>query len=116
MAATAVGILMVVVGLVIIVLTIRVFASTGTPVPGNEAATAVVRRGPMRFSRNPIYLSFSLVQAGLGVALHSGWVLMMIILPILLMHFIVIPREERYMEARFGADYLSYKASVRRWI
>jgi protein-S-isoprenylcysteine O-methyltransferase Ste14 len=28
----------------------------------------------------------------------------------------VIPREERYLARRFGADYLDYKRSVRRWL
>jgi protein-S-isoprenylcysteine O-methyltransferase Ste14 len=32
------------------------------------------------------------------------------------MAFVVIPREERYLERRFGADYLEYKRSVRRWL
>jgi protein-S-isoprenylcysteine O-methyltransferase Ste14 len=29
---------------------------------------------------------------------------------------VVIPREERYLEARFPAEYLPYKRAVRRWI
>jgi protein-S-isoprenylcysteine O-methyltransferase Ste14 len=33
-----------------------------------------------------------------------------------LMSFVVIPREEQYLETRFPADYLAYKASVRRWL
>ena len=33
-----------------------------------------------------------------------------------LMHCVVIPREEEYLERRFGAQYLAYKASVRRWL
>jgi len=28
----------------------------------------------------------------------------------------VIDREERYLERRFGADYIRYKERVRRWI
>jgi protein-S-isoprenylcysteine O-methyltransferase Ste14 len=110
------GVLLVATGLVIFVLTQRAFRSAGTPVPGNQPATAVVRRGPMRFSRNPIYLAFSIMQLGLALWLHSGWVLAMLIPAVALMQFIVIPREERYMEAKFGAEYVSYKASVRRWV
>jgi protein-S-isoprenylcysteine O-methyltransferase Ste14 len=33
-----------------------------------------------------------------------------------LMNFVVIPREERYLGARFPAEYMRYKASVRRWL
>jgi protein-S-isoprenylcysteine O-methyltransferase Ste14 len=32
------------------------------------------------------------------------------------MSSVVIPREERYLEARFLSEYVSYKASVRRWL
>jgi protein-S-isoprenylcysteine O-methyltransferase Ste14 len=33
-----------------------------------------------------------------------------------LIHYVVIPREEKYLERKFGAQYLDYKASVRRWL
>jgi protein-S-isoprenylcysteine O-methyltransferase Ste14 len=29
---------------------------------------------------------------------------------------VVVPREERYLEKRFGPTYLEYRASVRRWL
>jgi protein-S-isoprenylcysteine O-methyltransferase Ste14 len=32
------------------------------------------------------------------------------------MSFVVIPREERYLECRFGAEYLGYKAKAGRWL
>jgi protein-S-isoprenylcysteine O-methyltransferase Ste14 len=32
------------------------------------------------------------------------------------MHYGVILREERYLERKFGKEYLDYKSSVRRWI
>ena len=34
----------------------------------------------------------------------------------LILHFGVILREERYLEAKFGEEYLALKRSVRRWI
>jgi len=33
-----------------------------------------------------------------------------------LMVLVVIPREERYLEARFPSEYLPYKRAVRRWL
>jgi protein-S-isoprenylcysteine O-methyltransferase Ste14 len=32
------------------------------------------------------------------------------------MSFVVIPREEQYLETHFPSDHLPYKASVRRWL
>jgi protein-S-isoprenylcysteine O-methyltransferase Ste14 len=40
---------------------VRTFRTAGTPVPGNRPTTTIVRTGPYRCSRNPIYLSFSLL-------------------------------------------------------
>jgi protein-S-isoprenylcysteine O-methyltransferase Ste14 len=29
---------------------------------------------------------------------------------------VVVPREERYLDARFGSTYGAYKSAVRRWL
>lgn len=94
----------------------RSFGAAGTPVPGNEPTTAIVSSGPYRFSRNPIYVAFILMQLGAAVCLNSLWVIATLLVAGALIHFVIIPREERYLEANFGAEYLAYKASVRRWI
>ena len=80
------------------------------------STTAIVRTGPYRFSRNPIYLAFSLLQLGIAVWLNSWWLVATLAAAIALVHYVVIPREEQYLEARFGADYRDYKAAVRRWM
>lgn len=95
------------------VLTLR---SAGTPVPGNRPTLAIVRTGPFRYSRNPIYLSFSLLQLGLACWVNSLWLLATLIPAVALMSFVVIPREERYLERHFPTEYLPYKACVRRWL
>ena len=95
---------------------VRTFRTAGTPVPGNRPTTMIVRTGPYRWSRNPIYLSFSLLQLGIAVWVNSLWLLVTLIPAVALMSFVVIPREERYLEIRFPSDYLPYKASVRRWL
>jgi protein-S-isoprenylcysteine O-methyltransferase Ste14 len=97
---------------------VRTFRTAGTPVPGNRPTATIVRTGPYRWSRNPIYLSFSLLQLGVAFWVNSLWLLVTLIPAVALMSFVVIPREreEQYLETRFGSDYLSYKASVRRWL
>ncbi|HAA26954.1 MAG TPA: isoprenylcysteine carboxylmethyltransferase family protein [Cyanobacteria bacterium UBA8553] len=95
---------------------VRTFQTAGTPVPGNRPTTAIVHAGPYRCSRNPIYLSFSLLQLGVAFWVNSLWLLVTLIPAVALMSFVVIPREEQYLETRFPSDYLPYKASVRRWL
>ena len=50
---------------------VRTFRAAGTPIPGNRPTTTIVRTGPYRFSRNPIYLAFSLLQLGIALWLNS---------------------------------------------
>src|SRR5918995_7430653 len=108
------GVVLMTVGLFITA--VRTFRAAGTPVPGNRPTTTIVRTGPYRFSRNPIYLAFSALQVGIALWVGSLWLLITLVPAIALMSFVVIPREERYLEARFPAEYLSFKSSVRRWL
>jgi len=85
-------------------------------VPGNRPTTTIVRTGPYRFSRNPIYLAFSVLQVGIALWVGSLWLLITLVPALGLMSFLVIPREEHYLEARFPSEYIPYKSSVRRWI
>jgi protein-S-isoprenylcysteine O-methyltransferase Ste14 len=83
--------------------------------PGHNAS-ALVYGGIYRFTRNPMYLSLTLLMAGLGIFFANPW--MLLLAPALLLYFQerVVKREETYLAARFGADYLAYKAKVRRWL
>jgi len=95
---------------------VRTFRAAGTPVPGNEPTTVIVRTGPYCFTRNPIYLAFSLLHLGLAIWIDSLWLVGTLIAALAVMALVVIPREERYLERKFGAEYLDYKAAVRRWL
>src|SRR5688572_8445200 len=53
-------------GLVLVITALRVMRRVGTTVDPNRPTTALVRDGPFRFSRNPIYLAFTLLYAGLA--------------------------------------------------
>ena len=114
--AAPLGGLLVLLAVALFLYSVRTFRLAGTPVPGNRPTTAIVRTGPYRFSRNPIYVAFCLFQAGTASWLNSTWLIATLVAAVALMAYVVIPREERYLERRFGAGYLDYKRSVRRWL
>jgi protein-S-isoprenylcysteine O-methyltransferase Ste14 len=95
---------------------VRTLRSAGTPLPGNRPTSTIVRTGPYRYSRNPIYLSFSLLQLGLAFWVNSLWLLVTLMPALALMSLVVIPREEHYLESRFPSEYLPYKVAVHRWL
>jgi protein-S-isoprenylcysteine O-methyltransferase Ste14 len=113
---TPIGAVLTLAAIALFVFAVRTFRIAGTPVPGNQPTTAIVRTGPYRFSRNPIYLAFSLLQLGLAFWINSLGLLVTLVPAVALMTWVVIPREERYLEARFPSEYVRYKASVRRWL
>lgn len=113
---TPIGVATTVGALILFLAAVRTFRVAGTPIPGNQPTTAVVRTGPYRYSRNPIYLAFSLLQFGISTLVNAMWLLLTLIPAVLLMSLVVIPREEAYLEKRFPSEYLPYKRAVRRWL
>ena len=111
-----VGCLLVAMAAALFSYSIKQFRMAGTPVPGNKPTTAIVRTGPYRFSRNPIYLAFFGLQLGLAIFVNSLWLVATLIPTVAIIAVVVVPCEERYLTGRFGAEYLKYKASVRRWL
>jgi protein-S-isoprenylcysteine O-methyltransferase Ste14 len=101
---------------VLFALSLREFRAAGTSVRGTERTTAIVGTGPYRFSRNPIYVSFLLLVAGLAVWLDDLWLLVTLVPAAGVIAVVVIPREEQFLERHFQEEYASYKASVRRWL
>jgi len=92
------------------------FRRAGTSVQGSKRSTVIVRTGPYRFSRNPIYLAFVLLVLGLSLWLNNLWLLVTLVPAVGILAMFVIPREERFLERNFKDQYSSYKAQVRRWL
>lgn len=86
-----------------------------SPLP-MRPTTAIVRSGPYRWTRNPMYLGMLLVYIGLALLFDIFWALVLIPLIMTLVARLVIQREERYLEATFGEEYRLYRTQVRRWI
>ena len=101
---------------VLFLLSYREFRRAGTSVRGSTRSTTIVRTGPYRFSRNPIYLSFVLLVFGLSAWLNNAWLLVTLVPSVGVIAMVVIPREERFLDRNFKEEYSSYKARVRRWL
>ncbi len=93
----------------------RSFVHAGTEVKPWKPSTALVTGGIYAYVRNPMYVGLALLVAGIGIALAADWTLVMLVLQIVVIHFGVIRREERYLEAKFGDAYRHYKARVPRY-
>jgi protein-S-isoprenylcysteine O-methyltransferase Ste14 len=85
-----------------------------TTINPHRAASNLVETGPFRFSRNPIYVSLTVLQVGIGLLASSTWVLLMLLWVLPLMQRLVIAREEEHLRWRFGSEYADYCARVRR--
>ncbi len=102
-------------GLVLLFAAAARFLKAGTNIPTHRPTTALVTDGLYRYSRNPIYVGLTLIYLGLAAAFASLGTLVLLPAVIAVLHVGVIRREERYLEGKFGAAYLDYKARVRRW-
>ena len=102
-------------GGVLVVVGERAFKQVGTNVPPWRPALALATGGIYAHLRNPMYVGAMLLLAGIAVALASDWLAILLVPTALLLHFGVVRREERYLEAKFGEDYRRYKASVPRY-
>ncbi len=92
------------------------FKRAETPFDVRKPATTLVTDGPYRYTRNPGYLALTLLYLGVGFLLGSVYVVVLVTPAILVMNVAVVRKEEEHLEARFGEEYLHYKASVRRWL
>ncbi|MFL5624117.1 MAG: methyltransferase family protein [Ktedonobacteraceae bacterium] len=97
-------------------LAVKTMRRAHTPPSPFAPVRALVATGPFKVTRNPIYVGFTLLYTGIALLVNTLWP--MLLLPMLLnvMRWGAIEREERYLERRFGEEYLAYKERVPRWI
>jgi protein-S-isoprenylcysteine O-methyltransferase Ste14 len=77
--------------------------------------TSLMMRGPYRFTRNPMYVAELALWLGWSLFFGSPWVFLGFLALLSTITMIILPREERGLEAAFGPNYLQYKNRVPRW-
>jgi protein-S-isoprenylcysteine O-methyltransferase Ste14 len=88
-----------------------------TPNPHTpEKSTSIVRSGPYRFTRNPMYLGLVFVLLGICAYLANPLtVIAAVVFVVYVTRFQIMP-EEVVLQRNFGQSYAQYARSVRRWL
>jgi protein-S-isoprenylcysteine O-methyltransferase Ste14 len=92
------------------------FRRANTAIEPWEPARHLVTHGPYAYTRNPMYVSLTLLTAGVAVALDLPWALLMVPVAVLVTDRHVIAREEVHLRHMFGTGYRDYCARTRRWL
>jgi len=115
-AALALGLSLIAVALGIANWGRRTMKAAGTNINPTRPATTIVTSGPFGFSRNPLYVSLTLLYIGLTLAVNTWWGIVLLAPLLLTLHFGIVLREERYLDRKFGASYREYRSRVRRYV
>ena len=102
-----IGLLVYLAGIVLITLTMIDFATTPIDKP--------VTKGIYRYSRNPMFIGFFLIYAGIAIACIS-WVYMVLTILFILIVNHLSPFEEAITLGHYGKAYKEYMKRTPRWI
>jgi len=94
----------------------KLFQRTGQHPAPWKPTPELVFSGVYRFTRNPMYLGMTCLQIGLGLAFNNLWISLLAPLSLLVVHFIAVVPEERYLTEKFGESYKAYSIKVRRYL
>ena len=110
------GVSLIGIAVMIVRIAFRELGRAHTTVNPTLPTTALVVEGPFRYTRNPLYLSLTLFYAGVALLVNALWAMLLLPVVLIVVNRGVIDREERYLERKFGEEYLRYKERVRRWV
>jgi len=113
---TLIGIIPLVFGIVVSVNADELFQEADTTVNPFDASSSLVTYGPYRFTRNPMYLGFTLVLFGVSILAGSLTPFAVVLAFAVTMDRLFIHMEEQKLASTFGAQWDEYKSRTRRWL
>lgn len=103
-------------GWLMLISTLSRYRKTKTEIHTFKKPIKLITDGFFQYTRNPIYLGFTLILLGIALFLGNVGAFIPVACFFLTANFWYIPFEEKNLEIVFGKDYLFYKRRVRRWI
>jgi len=76
----------------------------------------LITHGPYAYSRNPMYVGWSLLYLGITCVVNSVWLLGLYPVVETYSYLKNIRREEKYLAQKFGAEYEEYRNRVPRYL
>ena len=92
------------------------FKRTGQDPRPWTPAPELLLGGVYRFTRNPMYVSFMMLQIAIGTMLNNLWVVLGAAPLLLIVHYTAVLPEEAHLDEKFGEPYRAYKKRVRRYL
>lgn len=115
-ATAVVGAVALVAGIGLAAAGVVTVAGHHTTIVPHAPVTRLVRTGPYRWTRNPMYTGLAIGYLGAAAIAGTWWPILTLPAALVAIRWLVIAPEERYLTARYGPDYTDYLTHVRRWL
>ena len=110
------GVLFTIGGLIITLPALAKFFKTKNTLITIKPANSLQTSGIYSITRNPMYLGLLNIYMGIAFFKGNWWTVILVPFVILIITYLVILKEEKYLARTFGNSYVDYRKKVRRWI
>ena len=111
-----IGLIFILISFVLIYFSLKSFNDYKEDPNPTTKSDALITSGIFKYIRNPMYLALTLFQFGLGASLSFIHLSLMSFVTIILLHYLIVKREEKYLQNKFGILYTKYLNRTRRWL
>jgi protein-S-isoprenylcysteine O-methyltransferase Ste14 len=111
-----IGLIIILISFMLIYFSVKSFSAYKQDPNPTTKSDVLITSGIFKYIRNPMYLALTLFQFGLGASLSFIHISLMSFVTIILLHYLIVKREEEYLKAKFGILYTKYLNKTRRWL
>ena len=111
-----IGTVFILLSFVLIYFSVKSFRNYQEDPNPTTSSNVLITSGIFKYTRNPMYLALTLFQFGIGASLSFIHICLMSFVTIVILHYFVVKKEERYLTDKFGKSYTAYLSNTRRWL